>query len=71
MDNNGKFVPAVALKHAEMHTEGAADKMKIAQEIIDVCNAVSVSDDHCEAAEEYCKCFKEQAMAHGIENFEM
>ncbi|XP_005184493.1 general odorant-binding protein 28a [Musca domestica] len=71
IDANGKFAPAVALKHAQMYTEGAEDKMKIAQEIIDSCAKLSVSDDHCEAAEEYCKCLHEQAMAHGVEDMDI
>ncbi|XP_061397299.1 general odorant-binding protein 28a-like [Musca vetustissima] len=71
IDANGKFAPSVALKHAEMYTEGADDKMKIAREIIDACAKISVSDDHCEAAEEYCKCLHEQALAHGVEDIDI
>ncbi|XP_073830853.1 general odorant-binding protein 28a-like [Musca autumnalis] len=71
IDENGKLVPAVALKHAEMYTEGDEDKMKIAHEVIDACAKLSVSEDHCEAAEEYCKYLHEQAMSHGVEDIEI
>lgn len=71
MDANGKFVKDVAVKHAEMYTEGDADKMKTAHEIIDACAGLTVPGDACEAAEQYGKCFKEQATAHGLTDFEM
>ncbi|XP_075158222.1 general odorant-binding protein 28a-like [Haematobia irritans] len=70
MDGNGKMVKSVAMKHAEMFTEGAPDKMKIADEVVSTCSAADVSSDPCEAAEEYLKCFKEQALAHGIDNID-
>ncbi|XP_061402802.1 general odorant-binding protein 28a-like [Musca vetustissima] len=66
MDGSGKFVTEVALKHAEKVTDGNADKMKVATEIINACANFEVSSDHCQAAEEYGKCFKQQANAHGI-----
>ncbi|XP_005188786.1 general odorant-binding protein 28a-like [Musca domestica] len=71
MDASGKFVTDVALKHAEKVTDGAADKMKVASEIINACAGIEVSSDHCQAAEDYGKCFKQQASAHGInENYQ-
>ncbi|XP_073828459.1 general odorant-binding protein 28a-like [Musca autumnalis] len=66
MDANGKFVADVAEKHAAKITDGSADKMKMAREIISACANIEVSSDHCEAAEAYGKCFKDQAAAHGI-----
>lgn len=66
MDSNGKLDKAVALEHAEKYTEGDADKMKIAHEIIDACAGISVPDEHCAAAGEYDVCFLKQADAHGI-----
>ncbi|XP_005188784.1 general odorant-binding protein 28a [Musca domestica] len=66
MDENGKFVADVAEKHAAKITNGSADAMKISREIIDACANIEVSSDHCEAAEAYGKCFKDQAAAHGI-----
>ncbi|XP_075157290.1 general odorant-binding protein 28a-like [Haematobia irritans] len=68
MDSNGKFVPEVAEKHASEMTDGTSDRMKIAREIINACAKIDVSSDHCEAAEQYGKCFKEQADAHGIKD---
>lgn len=68
MDNNGKFVKDVAIAHAETYTDGAEDKMKIANEIINACSGIDVDTDHCEAAEQYGKCFHEQALAHGLKD---
>ncbi|XP_061388772.1 general odorant-binding protein 28a-like [Musca vetustissima] len=71
MDASGKFAAEVALKHAEKVTDGNADKMKVASEIINACANIEVSSDHCQAAEEYGKCFKQHANAHGInENYQ-
>ncbi|XP_059223617.1 general odorant-binding protein 28a [Stomoxys calcitrans] len=66
MNSNGKFVPEVAEKHAAKMTDGSADRLKMAREIINACANIEVSSDHCEAAEQYGKCFKDQADAHGI-----
>ncbi|XP_061397298.1 general odorant-binding protein 28a-like [Musca vetustissima] len=66
MDASGKFATEVALKHAEKVTDGNADKMKVASEIINACANIEVSSDPCQAAEDYGKCFKQQANAHGI-----
>ncbi|KAM7349265.1 general odorant-binding protein 28a-like [Cochliomyia hominivorax] len=68
MDDKGKFVKDVALTHAHKYTDGSEERMKIAEEIIDTCNGLEVSDDKCEAAEQYGKCFKDQAMAHNIKD---
>ncbi|XP_061402796.1 general odorant-binding protein 28a-like [Musca vetustissima] len=71
MDASGKFVAEAALKHAEKVTDGNADKMKVASEIINACANIDVSSDPCQAAEDYGKCFKQQANAHGInENYQ-
>ncbi|KNC26762.1 Pheromone-binding protein-related protein 5 [Lucilia cuprina] len=68
MDNNGKFLKDVALTHAHKYTDGSEERMKIAHEIIDNCSSIDVSDDHCEAAEQYGKCFSDQAKAHNIKD---
>ncbi|XP_005190164.1 general odorant-binding protein 28a-like [Musca domestica] len=71
MNDSGKFVADVALKHVEKVTDGAVDKMQVASEIINACADIEVSSDHCQAAEDYGKCFKQQANAHGInENYQ-
>nr|QKN21094.1 odorant-binding protein [Bactrocera correcta] len=70
MDSNGKFVKSVADQHAQDFTDGDADKLKTAREIIDACADIAVPDDHCEATEVYGKCFMEQAKAHGIQKFD-
>ncbi|XP_049311677.1 general odorant-binding protein 28a-like [Bactrocera dorsalis] len=70
MDSNGKFVKSVADQHAQDVTDGDADKLKTAREIIDACADIAVPDDHCEAAEVYGKCFVKQAIAHGFQKFD-
>nr|AKI29004.1 odorant binding protein 28a [Bactrocera dorsalis] len=70
MDSNGKFVKSVADQHAQDFTDGDADKLKTAREIIDACADIAVPDDHCEATEVYGKCFMDQAKAHGIQKFD-
>ncbi|XP_073828654.1 general odorant-binding protein 28a-like [Musca autumnalis] len=71
MDPSGRFVPEVALKHANKMADGSADKIKLASEIINACANIEVSSEHCQAAEDYGKCFMEQAKAHGIdENYQ-
>lgn len=45
MDANGKMVKEPSMKMAEIYTEGDANKMKLAEEIIDVCMAINVSAD--------------------------
>ncbi|XP_073828458.1 general odorant-binding protein 28a-like isoform X2 [Musca autumnalis] len=71
MDASGKFVSEVALQHAEKVTSGAEDKMKLASEIINACANIEVSSNHCQAAEDYGKCFKQEANARGIdENYQ-
>ncbi|XP_037935942.1 general odorant-binding protein 28a [Teleopsis dalmanni] len=71
MNADGKFDKAVGMEHAVKWTNGDAEKMVVATEIADFCEGLAVSSDHCDAAEEYGKCFKEQAKAHGIEKFEI
>ncbi|XP_023303589.2 general odorant-binding protein 28a-like [Lucilia cuprina] len=66
MDGNGKFDKDAAIAKAEQVTGGAEDKMKIAHEIIDACSGIEVSDDECEAAEQYGECVQKQIEAHGI-----
>ncbi|XP_013101515.1 general odorant-binding protein 28a [Stomoxys calcitrans] len=70
MDANGKMDKAVAMKHAEVLSDGDAKMLAIADEVVATCAALGVSGDHCEAAEEYLKCFKEQAMAHGVDDID-
>ncbi|XP_005190165.1 general odorant-binding protein 28a-like isoform X1 [Musca domestica] len=67
MDDSGKFVADVAMKHAEKATDGAADKMKVAAEIVNACAGIEVSSELCQAAEDYDKCFIQQAKDHGID----
>ncbi|XP_037808796.1 general odorant-binding protein 28a-like [Lucilia sericata] len=68
MDGNGKFDKDAAIAKAEQMTDGAEDKMKIAHEIIDACSGIEVSDDECEAAEQYGECFQKEIEAHGIKD---
>ncbi|XP_054729476.1 general odorant-binding protein 28a-like [Anastrepha obliqua] len=70
MNDDGKFIKAVALEHAATYSDGDETKMKTANEIIDACGGTAVPDDPCEAAAVYSHCFIEQAIAHGLEKFE-
>ncbi|XP_067634939.1 general odorant-binding protein 28a-like [Eurosta solidaginis] len=70
MDDSGKFLRSAAVKHAEDYFNNDADKLKVANEILDACVNIAVPADHCEAAEAYGKCFVEQVKAHGIEKFD-
>ncbi|XP_055846205.1 general odorant-binding protein 28a-like [Episyrphus balteatus] len=63
---DGKLNKENALKMAEMHTEGDAEKMKIAHAVADACEAISIPDDHCEAAEAYKMCILSEAKKHGV-----
>uniref|UniRef100_A0A1A9VUL0 Uncharacterized protein n=1 Tax=Glossina austeni TaxID=7395 RepID=A0A1A9VUL0_GLOAU len=66
LDANGKLVKSIALEHAKKFTNSDEDKLKIAGTIIDMCSAMDVDGDICEAAEQYSECFKKHAKTYGI-----
>ena len=66
MDDNGKFMKDSALTYAKKKTGGNDAVFKIAEEIIEICANIKVDDNHCEAAIQYGKCFKEQLEARKI-----
>ncbi|XP_052851891.1 general odorant-binding protein 28a [Drosophila gunungcola] len=66
MDANGKMDKAAGQEKAKQYTGNDPAKLKMAMEIADTCSAISVPDDHCEAAESYGACFKSEATKHGL-----
>ncbi|EDW76226.1 Odorant-binding protein 28a [Drosophila willistoni] len=63
---NGKLDVEAGHAKAKQYTGNDPSKIKIAMEIGETCAAISVSDDHCEAAETYGHCFKTEAEKHGL-----
>ncbi|XP_034670237.1 general odorant-binding protein 28a [Drosophila subobscura] len=66
LDGNGKLDTAAGHEKAKQYTGNDPAKLKIAMEIGDICAAITVPDDHCEAAEAYGACFKSEAVKHGL-----
>ncbi|XP_034472061.1 general odorant-binding protein 28a [Drosophila innubila] len=66
MDANGKLDTNAGHEKAKQYTGNDPAKLKIALEIGDICAAITVPDDHCEAAEAYGKCFKSEAQTRGL-----
>ncbi|XP_061397291.1 general odorant-binding protein 28a-like [Musca vetustissima] len=71
MTVNGTFVPAIAIKHAETFSAGDAEKIKKAKEVVNTCARIKVSTDHCQAAEQYGKCFMKHAMDRDLTQFKV
>ncbi|EDW87746.1 general odorant-binding protein 28a [Drosophila yakuba] len=63
---NGKLDTEAAHEKAKQYTGNDPAKLKVALEIGDTCSAITVPDDHCEAAEAYGACFKSEAKKHGL-----
>nr|XP_016939856.1 general odorant-binding protein 28a [Drosophila suzukii] len=63
---DGKLDTDAAHEKAKQYTGNDPAKLKLALEIGDTCAAISVPDDHCEAAESYGACFKGEATKHGL-----
>lgn len=66
MDANGKLDTDAAHEKAKQYTGNDPSKLKMALEIGDICAALSVPDDHCEAAETYGHCFHTEAEKRGL-----
>lgn len=66
LDANGKLDTDAAREKAKQYTGNDPSKLKLALEIGDICAALSVPDDHCEAAETYGLCFHTEAKKHGL-----
>ncbi|KAL7739267.1 hypothetical protein ACLKA6_008735 [Drosophila palustris] len=66
LDANGKLDTNAGHEKAKQYTGNDPAKLKIALEIGDMCAAINVPDDHCEAAEAYGNCFKTEAKKHGL-----
>ncbi|XP_016961701.1 general odorant-binding protein 28a [Drosophila biarmipes] len=63
---DGKLDTDAGHEKAKQYTGNDPAKLKLALEIGDTCAAISVPDDHCEAAESYGTCFKSEATKHGL-----
>ncbi|XP_033151085.1 general odorant-binding protein 28a [Drosophila mauritiana] len=63
---DGKLDTEAGREKAKQYTGNDPAKLKIALEIGDTCAALTVPDDHCEAAEAYGACFKSEAKKHGL-----
>ncbi|ALC40392.1 Pbprp5 [Drosophila busckii] len=66
MNSNGKLDTDAGHEKAKQYTGNDPAKLAIALEIGDICAAIPVPDDHCEAAEAYGKCFMTEAKNHGL-----
>lgn len=66
LDANGKLDTEAGHEKAKQYTGNDPSKLKLALEIGDICAALSVPDDHCEAADVYGKCFHTEAKKRGL-----
>lgn len=66
MDANGKLDTNAGHEKAKQYTGNDPAKLKVALEIGDICAAINVPADHCEAAEAYGKCFRSEAERRGL-----
>ncbi|XP_034100866.1 general odorant-binding protein 28a [Drosophila albomicans] len=66
MDANGKVDKVAGQEKAKKYTGNDPAKLKLAMEIGDICAALEVPDDHCEAAEVYGHCFMTEAQKRGL-----
>lgn len=66
MNASGKLDTDAAHEKAKQYTGNDPAKLKLALEIGDICAALAVPDDHCEAAEAYGLCFKTEAEKRGL-----
>ncbi|XP_016989277.1 general odorant-binding protein 28a [Drosophila rhopaloa] len=66
IDANGKMDLEAGKERAKECIGNDPAKLKIAIEIGEICAAIAVPDDHCEAAETYGACFKSEAIKHGL-----
>ncbi|XP_017858543.1 PREDICTED: general odorant-binding protein 28a [Drosophila arizonae] len=66
LGENGKLDVEAGREKAKQYTGSDPAKLEMALEIGDICAAIPVPDDHCEAAEKYSLCFKEEAHKRGL-----
>ncbi|XP_065364834.1 general odorant-binding protein 19d-like [Calliphora vicina] len=65
LSDEGKLVKDVALELSESLIKDEEKKALMA-DIVETCDQLEVSDDHCEAAEEYGQCWRNEFEAKGI-----
>ncbi|EDW02954.1 general odorant-binding protein 28a [Drosophila grimshawi] len=66
MDDNGKLDVDAGREKAKQYTGDNPEKLKLAIEIGDICAALTVPADHCDAAEAYSMCFSTEAKKRGL-----
>lgn len=66
LNANGKLDTEAGHEKAKQYTGNDPAKLKVALEIGDICSALTVPDDHCEAAEAYGNCFRTEAVKRGL-----
>ncbi|XP_065366101.1 general odorant-binding protein 28a-like [Calliphora vicina] len=65
MSNEGKLIKDTAIEISKSLVQDEEEKEHIVA-VIDTCNELDVSDDHCEAAEEYGHCWRTELGDKGI-----
>ncbi|XP_065365598.1 general odorant-binding protein 28a-like [Calliphora vicina] len=69
MSDEGKLLKDAALEISKSLIKNEEQKELVAG-IIDICDELEVSDDHCEAAEEYGRCWRSETESKGITSAE-
>ncbi|KAM7346813.1 general odorant-binding protein 19d-like [Cochliomyia hominivorax] len=69
MGDDGKMINDAALELSKALIKDE-EKQELIAEVIETCGALEVSDDHCEAAEEYGHCWKTESESKGIHSAE-
>ncbi|XP_037808817.1 general odorant-binding protein 19d-like [Lucilia sericata] len=65
MDDAGKVIKHAALDISESLIS-SEDERALVADIIDICDDIDLSDEHCEAAFEYGECWKKEVKSRGI-----
>ncbi|XP_065364832.1 general odorant-binding protein 28a-like [Calliphora vicina] len=69
MSDDGKMLKDAAIELSKSLVKDD-DKKELVAGVIEACEGLKVSDDHCEAAEEYGSCLKKEFESKGISSTE-
>nr|AID61298.1 odorant binding protein [Calliphora stygia] len=69
MSHDGKMIKDAALELSKSLMKDA-EKREIVVGVIDTCEKLVVSDDHCEAAAEYRHCWRKELAGKGVSSAE-
>ncbi|XP_065366479.1 general odorant-binding protein 28a-like [Calliphora vicina] len=69
MDDEGKMIKDAAIELSKSLIKHE-DKLELAIGVIETCGELEVSDDHCEAAEEYRHCWRNELKSKGASSAE-